>query len=98
MTIDGPAGSGKSTTASILASRLGLVYLDTGAMYRGVTCAVLEKGIDPEDEDAVVSVAEGCELEFRQAGDGTALHLGGVDISREIRGAEVSRFVSPVSR
>lgn len=98
VTIDGPAGSGKSTTASMLAERLGLLYLDTGAMYRGVTFAVLEGGIDPEDEAAVVSVAEKCELEFRQTGKGIHLHLDGVDVSKEIRSPEVSSFVSPVSR
>jgi cytidylate kinase len=98
VTIDGPAGSGKSTTASILAERLGLVYLDTGAMYRGVTYAVLERDIDPENEASVVSVAESMELEFRTVDAGTALYADGVDISEEIRSPEVSRFVSPVSR
>ena len=57
VTIDGPAGSGKSTTASELARRLGLRYLDTGAMYRAVTYAVLQRGIDPEDCDAVAALA-----------------------------------------
>jgi cytidylate kinase len=98
VTIDGPAGSGKSTTASMLAERLGLFYLDTGAMYRGVTHAVLERDIDPENEAAVVSVAESMELEFRNTDDGTALYADGIDISKEIRSPEVSRFVSPVSR
>jgi cytidylate kinase len=96
--IDGPAGSGKSTTASMLAERLGFVYLDTGAMYRGVTLAVLESGIEPEDEEAVVSVAEGMELEFRSTDDGTALYVDGIDVEKEIRSPDVSRFVSPVSR
>jgi len=98
VTIDGPAGSGKSTTASLLARRLGLLYLDTGAMYRGVTHAVLERGIDPEDGVSVVSVAKGIELEFRRDGEDTRLYIDGVDVSKEIRGPEVSRFVSPVSR
>lgn len=98
VTIDGPAGSGKSTTASMLAERLGLVYLDTGAMYRGVTHAVLERGIDPEDEAAAASVAEGIELEFRPTAAGIVLFVDGVDVAQEIRDPEVSRFVSPVSR
>ena len=98
VTIDGPAGSGKSTTASMLAERLGFVYLDTGAMYRAVTHAVLERNIDPEDEERVVSVAEALELEFRAAGGATALHSNGVDVSKEIRSPEVSKHVSPVSR
>jgi len=96
--IDGPAGSGKSTTASMLAERLDLVYLDTGAMYRGVTHAVLESGIEPEDEEAVVKVAEGMELEFRSTDGGTALYIDGADVAKEIRSPDVSRFVSPVSR
>ncbi len=98
ITIDGPAGSGKSTTASMLAERLGLVYLDTGAMYRAVTNAVLEKNIDPEDEEAIVPVAESIELEFRKIGGGTNLYADGVDVSKEIRSPEVSSHVSPVSR
>ena len=98
VTIDGPAGSGKSTTASMLAERFGLLYLDTGAMYRGVTQAVIERGIDPEDEAAVVSVAENMKLEFKTTEDGSILHVDGVDVSKEIRVPEVSRFVSPVSR
>ena len=98
VTIDGPAGSGKSTTASMLAERLGLVYLDTGAMYRAVTHAVLERKIDPEDETAVVSVAEDMELEFRGAGGETAIYADGVDVSKEIRSPEVSKHVSPISR
>lgn len=98
VTIDGPAGSGKSTTASMLARRLGLLYLDTGAMYRGVTHVVLERGIDPEDEAAVVSAAEGIALEFRPADDGPQLYIDGANVSKEIRSPEVSRFVSPVSR
>jgi len=97
VTIDGPAGSGKSTTASMLAERLGLVYLDTGAMYRGVTHAVLERGIDPEDEAAVTSIAEGMELEFRTTDAGIVLFVDGVDVAKEIRDPDVSRFVSPVS-
>ncbi len=98
MTIDGPAGSGKSTTASLLAERLGFVYLDTGAMYRGVTHEVLARDIDPENEAAVVQVAENVELEFRTVDGVTSLFADGVDIAKEIRSPEVSRFVSPVSR
>lgn len=55
--IDGPAGSGKSTVGKALARRLGLEYLDTGAMYRGVTFAVLRRGLDPADADTVASLA-----------------------------------------
>ena len=55
--IDGPAGSGKSTVARALASRLGLDYLDTGAMYRGVTFAVLRRQMDPDEEEPVAALA-----------------------------------------
>ena len=98
VTIDGPAGSGKSTTASMLAERLDLLYLDTGAMYRGVTHVARERGIEPEDESAVASVAEDIRLEFKATETGNVLHADGVDVSKEIRSPEVSRFVSPVSR
>ena len=98
VTIDGPAGSGKSTTASILASRLGLAYLDTGAMYRAVAYAVLARGIDPEDDAAVSALASGLDFEVRTIGGKTALFLHGKDVEGNIRTPEVSRLVSPVSR
>ena len=62
--IDGPAGSGKSTVASALAGRLSLATLDTGATYRAVAAAVVERGIDPEDASAVAKVAKGATLEI----------------------------------
>ncbi len=98
VTIDGPAGSGKSTTASMLAKRLGLIYLDTGAMYRAVTRSVLDKGIDPEDEVKVTEVAFNSELELR-IHDGTPqFFLDGRETESRIRTPEVSGAVSPVSR
>jgi cytidylate kinase len=98
VTIDGPAGSGKSTTASLLSTRLGLKYLDTGAMYRGVTYALLREGLDPEDEESAARTVAGIVLELREDGGESALYLDGVNVEREIRSSEVSRFVSPVSR
>ncbi len=98
VTIDGPAGSGKSTTASIIASRLGLAYLDTGAMYRAVTHAVIARGIDPGDAAAVSELAATLELEVRTIGGKTTLFLDGKDVEGDIRTPEVSRLVSPVSR
>ena len=97
VTIDGPAGSGKSTTAALLAERLGLIYLDTGAMYRTVAFAVLERGIDPEDEDRVTAVVREIELETSSSGARTVFLLGGRSVEREIRSAVVSAAVSPVS-
>ena len=98
VTIDGPAGSGKSTTAQRIAARFGFTYLDTGAMYRAVTFAVLEKRIDPEDAAAVSNLASSVNLEMRSAGGASSVFLDGRNIDTEIRTPEVSRFVSPVSR
>lgn len=98
VTIDGPAGSGKSTTASILASRLGLAYLDTGAMYRAVAFAVLTRGIDPANAGAVSELASGLDLAMRTIDGKTALFLDGKSVEGDIRTPEVSRLVSPVSR
>jgi CMP/dCMP kinase len=91
--IDGPAGSGKSTVAKALAARLGLPYLDTGAMYRAVAFAALRRGVDPEDAETVARIAEHLELEVAD-GDVT---VDGVDASIEIRGPEVTRAVSVVA-
>jgi cytidylate kinase len=91
--IDGPAGSGKSTVARRLADRLGLGYLDTGAMYRAVTFAALRHSIDPEDAAAVATLVDRIELEV----DDTAVRVDGVDATIEIRGPEVTRAVSAVA-
>jgi cytidylate kinase len=91
--IDGPAGSGKSTVAKALASRLGLEYLDTGAMYRSVTFAALRRGIDPADAEVVGRVASDVTIDLRPDG----VTVDGVDATIEIRGPEVSRAVSIVA-
>lgn len=91
--IDGPAGSGKSTVARALAARLGLEYLDTGAMYRSVTFAALRRGVDPSEVDAVARLAESVEITLTDDG----VVVDGVDASIEIRGPEVSRAVSVVA-
>ncbi len=91
--IDGPAGSGKSTVARRLADRLGLDYLDTGAMYRAVTFAALRHGIDPADAGRVAQLARAIELDVSVDG----VRVDGVDATIEIRGPEVSRAVSVVA-
>ena len=91
--IDGPAGSGKSTVARALAERLRLGYLDTGAMYRGVTFAALRRGVDPADAEVVGRMVADVGLELA---DGTVV-VDGVDATIEIRGPEVSRAVSIVA-
>ena len=92
--IDGPAGSGKSTVARALADRLGLRYLDTGAMYRSVAFAAMRRGIDIEEADSVGKVAR--DLDLRMGDDGT-ITVDGVDATIEIRGPEVTRAVSIVA-
>jgi len=91
--IDGPAGSGKSTIARRLADRLGLDYLDTGAMYRAVTFAALRRGIDPADGADVAAIVGDLELEVGPDG----VVVDGVDATIEIRGPEVTRAVSLVA-
>lgn len=91
--IDGPAGSGKSTVARRLAARLGLEYLDTGAMYRAITFAALRRGIDPADLEPVEHLARTVDLEVST----TQVRVDGVDATIEIRGPEVSRAVSLVA-
>lgn len=91
--IDGPAGSGKSTVGRLLAERLGLTYLDTGAMYRGVAFAAMRRGVDPADTEPVAELARNVELDVS---DGVVT-VDGVDATVEIRGPEVSRAVSLVA-
>ena len=95
--IDGPAGSGKSTTAKIVAERLGFTYLDTGAMYRALTYYALENKINPADEKKLAEIAEQLPLEFRRIDGGNLVFLNGQDISKEIRTPEVTKNVSEVS-
>ncbi len=97
VTVDGPAGSGKSTTARALSERLDLTYLDTGAMYRAVTWKVLQSGIDPEDREAVTKIAEETSLEIEIGDGGPVLLVDGAPAGSDIRSPEVSGAVSPVS-
>jgi CMP/dCMP kinase len=92
--IDGPSGSGKSTVARTVAQRLGLQYLDTGAMYRAVAFAALRRGIDPTEEQPVARLVEDVEIQLL---DGGTVCVDGVDATIEIRGPEVTRAVSAVA-
>lgn len=94
LAIDGPAGSGKSTVAKAVALRMGLEYLDTGAMYRSVAFAALRGGVDPEDSEVVANLARNVELDIAVDGRVT---VDGVDATIEIRGPEVTRAVSIVA-
>ncbi len=91
--IDGPAGAGKSTVARALAARLGLEYLDTGAMYRAVTLAAMQRGIDPADVETVAALAR--ELSLDVSDDGVI--VDGYDATTEIRSPAVTTAVSAVA-
>ncbi len=95
--LDGPSGTGKSTVARRLATLLGAGYLDTGAMYRSVTLAVLRAGVDPTDEVEVARVAEDVDLGISTDPLHQEVRLGNDDVGAEIRGPEVTLAVSAVS-
>jgi cytidylate kinase len=97
--IDGPAGAGKSTVARGLAARLGVPYIDTGAMYRAIGLAAREKGLalPIDDPEAVAAIAEAVRLGVELAPAGTRVSLDGRDVSEAIREPEISRYASAVS-
>ena len=95
--IDGPAGTGKSSVSRGLARSLGARYLDTGAMYRIVTLAVLRAGIDLDDVDAIGAAAADVDLAVGYDPEEDRSYLAGEDVSAEIRGDEVTKAVSAVS-
>lgn len=97
LAVDGPSGTGKSTMCRALAKQLDAKYVDTGAMYRVATLAVLRAGVNPADVDAVIEVTADLPLEVSDDPDSTAVLFAGEDVSREIRGPEVTRNVSAVS-
>ncbi|MGY1731776.1 (d)CMP kinase [Geodermatophilus sp. SYSU D01045] len=97
VTLDGPSGTGKSSVARAAATRLGAAYLDTGAMYRAATVAVLDAGVDPGDAGAVARVVAGARIEVGTAADTERVEVDGTDVAVRIRGAEVTRNVSAVS-
>jgi cytidylate kinase len=96
--IDGPAGSGKSTTARLVADRLGLLHIDTGAMYRAVTVKVLEKGVAPDDAATISRLLGSTKVELRKSGLALRVLLDGRDVTDRIRDSDVTQAVSAVSR
>jgi cytidylate kinase len=97
VTLDGPSGTGKSSVARGVAQRLGAAYLDTGAMYRAATVAVLDAGIDPEDAEAVARTVAAARIVVGTEAGTERVEVDGVDVAVRIRGAEVTRSVSAVS-
>ena len=95
--IDGPAASGKSTTAKMVAKKLEMTYLDTGAMYRAVTLALLRSNTDLDDYDSVCQVIDELELDIYDKGSKTIVKLDGEDVSKAIRSMPVTENVSAVS-
>ncbi len=90
ITIDGPAASGKSTVARLLAKRLGASFLDTGAMYRAVTLAAMQAGVDMSDEEKLLGVLDGKKFKFAIKESKMAVYIDGVDATGQIRGQQVT--------
>ena len=97
ITIDGPAGSGKSTAGRLLAKELGYLYLDTGAMYRAVALQSKREGVGPEDKRALERLCGELDLQFRLKGGENRLYLGEEDISEAIRSPEMDWLSSSLS-
>ena len=95
--IDGPAASGKSTTAKMVAEKLKMTYLETGAMYRAVTLALLRSNTDLDDYDSVCKVVDELVLDIYDQGANTVVRLDGEDVSQAIRSMPVTKNVSAVS-
>jgi len=101
ITIDGPAASGKSTMAKLLAERIGASFLDTGAMYRAVTLAAMQAGVDMSNEEELLGVLAANKFEFAVKEGKTAVFINGVDFTEQIRDPKVTanaRYVASAAR
>ncbi|MBI5415552.1 MAG: (d)CMP kinase [Candidatus Omnitrophica bacterium] len=98
ITIDGPAGAGKSTVAKELARRLGIFYLDTGAMYRALTLKAIRSGTGLEQEQALVDLARRTDIRMENGRDGVQVFLDGEDVSEPIRSPEVTNKTFYIAR
>ncbi len=98
ITIDGPAGAGKSTVAKMLAARLGLSYVDSGATYRAAALKVLESGVSPDEVEKVVETIAQAEIAFDATGGSPRVLLDGRDVTDQIRTSEVTLAAAKVSR
>jgi cytidylate kinase len=95
--IDGPSGAGKSTLGRMIARELGLLYIDTGAMYRAAALAVIRSGVSTQDADAIATIASGADIGLEGDPDSLRVTLDGEDVSEEIRSEEVSHTASMIS-
>lgn len=95
--IDGPAASGKSTTAREVARRLDYTYIDSGAMYRAVTLKALQNGINVNNFKKIEEIAEKMHITFEKSNEKTIIFMDGIDVSEEIRTPEVDQHISPVA-
>ncbi|MBU0549004.1 MAG: (d)CMP kinase [Candidatus Omnitrophica bacterium] len=99
ITIDGPAGAGKSTVARLLAKALGFIYIDTGAMYRALTLKAIEEGINFHDQQALTNMSRDSQLEITNNQDGSIrILLDGADVSSEIRSPRITQYVSDIAK
>lgn len=97
LTIDGPSGAGKGAVSARVAAELGWHLLDSGAVYRAVALKVLREGVDAADEDAVVALSRGLDLDFRPGDDGIEVLLDGAPVGESLRGEKVSAAASRVA-
>ena len=97
ITIDGPAGAGKTTVSRNLAARLGYTYVDTGALYRGVALAAVRSGVEPDDDQGLARLCGGLNIGFSQQGGQSRLQVNGEDVTDLIRTPEISMAASAVS-
>ena len=96
--VDGPSGAGKSTIAKRIAAELGIVYVDTGAMYRSVGLYIFRKGVDPKDTEAVTALLPEISVDMRYGDDGLQhMILNGEDVTTDIRLPQISMYASAVS-
>ncbi|MCB5259292.1 MAG: (d)CMP kinase [Candidatus Cloacimonetes bacterium] len=95
--IDGPAASGKSTAAKLLAKKLGYLYIDTGAMYRACALAALRQNVDIKNDNELIKLMNSIKVEIQQSNSGNIIILDGEDVSQEIREPDISRRASAIS-
>ena len=97
ITIDGPAGAGKSTVAKNLASKLGFTYIDTGAMYRALALKLINSDINPDDKEKVLELLENTSIELIPTREGNKVILDGEDVSDKIRTEEIGKITSKIA-